>query len=62
LNSLTDEQHATLDHEDDSYFDGYQDVHDCTLHVLQFNGETYEEVETYELSLPWDEIVTFHNG
>ena len=55
-------QFATLDHDDKAYFDGYSEVHDCTVTVLESIKGKYETVEEYEITLDWDTIVKFHNG
>lgn len=62
LERLEEGQHETLEHEEDSYFDGYTDVHDCTITVLQSINGKYETVAEYELALDWSTIVEYYNG
>lgn len=63
INNLKNGQHVAISGEKgNSYFDGYAEVRDITVHVLQSNGETYDEVETYEIAMTWDEIVSFHGN
>lgn len=62
LEGLEAGQRVALEHEEDSYFDGWAHVHDCTLTVLQSIDGKYETVEEYQIALDWDTIVEFHNG